>query len=79
MNLNFKLTKVCHCAFDLLSSFHSDTDTDIFSVDSNKENASSMDIENSPSNIIKKGLTKPVKLNNDVTILPSSKVCIFFV
>lgn len=37
-----------------------------------------MDIENSPSNIIKKGLTKPVKLNNDVTILPSSKVSIFF-
>ncbi|XP_019763938.2 uncharacterized protein LOC109540159 isoform X1 [Dendroctonus ponderosae] len=38
-------------------------------VDSNKENSSNMDA----SNIIKKGITKPVKLNNDVTITPSSK------
>ncbi|KAL1505986.1 hypothetical protein ABEB36_005427 [Hypothenemus hampei] len=38
-------------------------------VDSNKENSSSMD----SGNIIKKDLTKPVRLNNDVTIMPSSK------
>ncbi|XP_060529547.1 uncharacterized protein LOC132703984 isoform X2 [Cylas formicarius] len=42
------------------------------SVDSNKENSEIIDEHNS-SNLIKKSIVKPVKLNNDVTILPSTK------
>ncbi|XP_076265666.1 chromodomain-containing protein chromator isoform X2 [Rhynchophorus ferrugineus] len=43
-------------------------------VDSNKENSDSLDGDSSPSNIIKKTINKPVKLNNDVTIMPSNKI-----
>lgn len=43
-------------------------------VDSNKENSDDLEEDSSPSKFVKKSINVPVKLNNDVTILPSNKV-----
>ncbi|XP_018565583.1 uncharacterized protein LOC108906725 isoform X2 [Anoplophora glabripennis] len=41
--------------------------------ESNKENSIVGNVDTKPSDVIKKTIVKPVRLNNDVTILPSSK------
>lgn len=45
-----------------------------FLAESNKENSVMGNVDAKASDVIKKTIVKPVRLNNDVTILPSSKV-----
>lgn len=54
----------------------------LFLAESNKENSilanASPDNKTTASDVIKKTIIKPVRLNNDVTILPSTKVNISY-